>query len=130
MKLLNKIFVLLIFILFYKQNIAQNTYECTSPNQFLENIYSLENNLIIDTQLKKDFVKKHIENAVNLPTIKDLKAYTDSLDRKRPIFIYCSTNVRSSKAAELLLEYGFLYVYVLSGGLDNWIELGLPIVEK
>jgi sulfur-carrier protein adenylyltransferase/sulfurtransferase len=54
----------------------------------------------------------------NLP-LEELSQHLYSLEQGAPILVYCQRGIRSTAAAELLLEAGFTQVYNLQGGLDN-----------
>lgn len=124
-------FLFIVFtLLLVKTHMAQPRYELVKANVFFENIYNIYNNLLVDAQPTKDFEKKHIDKAINLPNKKRLIAYIDTINTNTPILIYCLSDVRSREAAKFLYEKGFCNVYVLQGGLSAWIEKGYPVISK
>ena len=52
---------------------------------------------------------------------------TSSLDKGKPVLVYCKAGSRSSKAANVLLENGFSKVYNLEGGITAWNGAGKPL---
>lgn len=86
--------------------------------------------VLIDVRTPMEFRHKRIRDAINLPSSKDLFNYTDSLSKITHIFLYCSTDYRSRRAAELLYEKGFRNLYNLEGGLAAWKKDGMPIENK
>lgn len=63
----------------------------------------------------------HIAGSLNIP-LSDLPGRIGELRelQQRPIVIVCRTDVRSAKAAALLLAEGFRHVDVLRGGMTGW----------
>lgn len=50
-----------------------------------------------------------------------------TLDRARPVVVYCATGYRSQVAASVLCAAGFPDVSDLLGGYDAWAGAGLPV---
>lgn len=48
------------------------------------------------------------------------------LAKDKPVFVYCRSGGRSSRAAQILLSLGFSEVYNLKGGITEWTRAGLP----
>ncbi len=48
-------------------------------------------------------------------------------DSKTPIVVYCCTGKRSILAAQRLKEMGYQNVKSLEGGIQKWVEMGLPL---
>jgi len=72
---------------------------------------------VVDIRDAKDFGESHIPGAINI-SINDLdKLY---LDKKQTIIVVCSHGIRSIAAAEKLKELGFITVYNLKEGYDNY----------
>ena len=46
------------------------------------------------------------------------------------IILICKTGTTSSKSAGELKKQGFTNVNVLSGGMTNWIQSGMPLVKN
>jgi len=55
-----------------------------------------------------------------------LPSEADSLDRDRPIVFYCRSGSRSAMAADAFAAAGY-DAHNLDGGLEAWVEAGLPI---
>jgi len=43
------------------------------------------------------------------------------------VIVICNHGIRSAQAVELLQQKGFTEVYNLDGGMQAWIEAGLPV---
>ena len=76
---------------------------------------------LIDVRTPEEFVKGHIENALNIDfNSPDFSAQISKLDKEQDLLIYCSAGGRSSKAASLMESMGFKKIYELKEGYRNW----------
>lgn len=86
--------------------------------------------LILDVRNPDEFTGPlgHLAGARLIP-LPELASRIGELEgfRERPIVVNCKAGGRSNKAAELLIQAGFLDVHSLSGGMGRWNELGYPI---
>ena len=46
------------------------------------------------------------------------------------VILICSSGTNSSKAAGDLMKQGYTNVNVLSGGIMNWVQSGMPLVKN
>jgi uncharacterized membrane protein YdjX (TVP38/TMEM64 family) len=88
-----------------------------------------EDQLLLDVRSAEDFVgeKGHIDKAINLP-LEELESRREELSDylERPVLIVCTTDRRSSKAAQKLAKEGFTDVHVVKGGMTDWNQNGYP----
>lgn len=56
----------------------------------------------------------------------DLPAHVDSIDRHRPVVLYCRSGARSAIATAALRQAGF-QAHNMAGGMLDWAAAGLPI---
>jgi rhodanese-related sulfurtransferase len=56
----------------------------------------------------------------------ELASRAESIDRDRPVVFYCRTGSRSAMAAQAFGSSGY-EAYNLAGGLEAWVEGGLPL---
>lgn len=83
---------------------------------------------IIDVRTSEEFSDGHIVNAVNMDvTSDDFEAKIASLDKEKPVMVYCKSGGRSAKAAAILRDNGFKQVYDLDGGMIGWNAASKPI---
>lgn len=75
---------------------------------------------VVDVQPAEEYSKSHLFNARNIIYNKDFRNNLDSLDKDRPVAIYCTSGKVSPEAAEILKEAGFKNIYVLEGGIRKW----------
>lgn len=91
-----------------------------------------EDFVLLDVRSAADFAgeKGHIAGALNIP-LEELAARQGELDARRdqPVLLVCTTDRRSSKAAEQLAAAGFAGVKVVQGGMTAWREHGWPVVS-
>ncbi|RYY62505.1 MAG: thioredoxin, partial [Chitinophagaceae bacterium] len=52
-----------------------------------------------------------------------------SLNKSKPLYVYCLSGVRSAQAAEWLQKEGF-NTYTLAGGINAWKKQGLPLANE
>ncbi|MQP25817.1 rhodanese-like domain-containing protein [Flavobacterium sp. LMO8] len=76
---------------------------------------------LVDVRTLGEYSEGHIENAVNMDvTADDFDAKVASLDKEKPVMVYCKLGGRSSKAATRLKELGFKNIIDLEGGITSW----------
>ena len=76
---------------------------------------------LVDVRSNEDFKKESIPTAQNIdyfsPTFLD---DIESLDKTKPVFVYCNTGKRSAKCAKKMVDAGFTKIYDLDGGISKW----------
>ena len=78
------------------------------------------NVLILDVRTEDEFSEGHIEGAILLPLDMLRKMAEDIIvSDSQAVLVYCRSGRRSSEAAEILTEMGFLNVYDF-GGILSW----------
>jgi rhodanese-related sulfurtransferase len=85
--------------------------------------------IVIDVREPEEFLKGHIENAINTP-LGNLPAHLSKLEahKNKPVLIACQTGTRSASAGKILTKAGFEQVFVITGGMQAWEnEYKLPI---
>ncbi|MFI3186966.1 MAG: rhodanese-like domain-containing protein [Methylococcaceae bacterium] len=85
--------------------------------------------IVIDVREPEEFLKGHIENAINTP-LGNLSTHLPKLEanKHKAVLIACQTGTRSASAGKLLTKAGFEQVFVISGGMQAWVnDYKLPI---
>ncbi len=85
--------------------------------------------IVIDVREPEEFLKGHIENAINTP-LGNLPTHLPKLEanKHKPVLIACQTGTRSASAGKLLTKAGFDQVFVITGGMQAWVnDYKLPI---
>jgi len=83
---------------------------------------------ILDVRTAKEFEKEHIKDAINIDINEDnFVQEISSLDKSKPVFVYCLAGSRSSNAASVLKDNGFKNIYELDGGMLAWLKTSKPV---
>lgn len=87
-----------------------------------------DNTVVIDVREPNEFLKSHIENAINIPLDK-LEEKLPSLEKHKthPLIVVCQTGARSVPACKTLTKADFALVFHMQGGMQSWEENKLPI---
>lgn len=116
--------LLLLFIFFYVQPLlAQDStaFVVIEPVEYKQQIS--EKVQLIDVRTSEEFAEGHIEGADNIDFLAEgfLTKFKD-YKKDEPLYIYCRSGNRSSKAAKKLSEAGFEKIIDLKGGFLAWKE--------
>ena len=86
---------------------------------------------IVDVRTTRSFAAQHIPGALRM-TIDEVHEQLANLPRDREIVLYCTcpNEASAARVARVLMDRGFTRVRPLEGGLDCWIEAGLPVDEE
>ena len=96
--------------------------------EFSEKIKVNPGGQIIDVRTPEEYSKGHLENAVNIDwNGNNFEKTSGSLDKTKPVFVYCLSGSRSSAAVNKLRSEGFGEVYELKGGIMKWRGANLPL---
>ncbi len=98
-----------------------------AANDFSEKIKEQPSAPIVDVRTPEEFIKGHLVNAKNIDwNNTDFDTKIATLDKSKPVFIYCLSGGRSSSAATKMRNDGFKEVYELTGGIMKWRAANLP----
>lgn len=104
-----------------------NQFESISPLIAVTKMNS-DNVTIIDVRENQEFIKSHIENAVNMPLDKlEQQLATLEKHKNHPVIVTCQTGARSVPASKTLTKAGFTQVFNMLGGMQSWEDNKLPI---
>ncbi|WP_374957461.1 rhodanese-like domain-containing protein [Gilvibacter sp.] len=80
---------------------------------------------LVDVRTGQEFLEGHLKNSHNIcVTDDDFAEKAATLDKDKPVYVYCKKGGRSARAAEILKEMGFKKIYDLEGGIVLWEESG------
>lgn len=84
---------------------------------------------LIDVRTPAEFNEGYIENAknINFASPSFAKDIT-TLDKDKPVIIYCRSGNRSGKSVQDFINAGFTKIYDFNGGILEWKSEGLPLV--
>lgn len=99
----------------------------TTLSQWLEEGVAIE---LIDVRELGEWQTGYIDGARHIPKSDLLtEAIWQSLDKQKPIVLYCKSGVRSYHALLALKSHGFSALYNLTGGILAWVGEGQPILK-
>lgn len=132
MKTLLKIVVLILMLSSCNNNKAQQSksiIENIDAKTFKEFV-DAGNGIILDVSTPDEVSDGYINNASTINLYDDdFIAKINLIQKDKQIYAYCKSGGRSSKAAKLMKKNGFSKVYNLIGGIDEWENMGYPIVK-
>ena len=118
------------FLLISCNSSTEGKIEMVSPLQVYDAVHSEESMQLVDVRTEEEYEVSHLKNAQNIcVTSDDFREKVTSLDKQKPVYVYCRSGKRSSRAAKILIELGFTKVYDLQGGHQNWEKEGLESVK-
>jgi rhodanese-related sulfurtransferase len=85
---------------------------------------------LVDVRTPEEVAEGKIEGAQNID-FRDpkFKEEISTLDKNKPVVVYCGAGGRSGKTSALLQELGFKEIYDLSGGFTQWKAESFPVVN-
>jgi rhodanese-related sulfurtransferase len=84
--------------------------------------------VVIDLRNPDSYARGHIVNARNMQH-DELDTRAKSLDKSKPVVAVCDNGISSTRAVKALREQGFETVFGLKGGMNGWMQAGLPVVS-
>jgi thioredoxin len=106
---------------------SQGTETNLPATEFAQKIKEQPSAPIVDVRTPEEFSKGHLQNARNIDwNGDDFGKQISTLDKTKPVFVYCLSGGRSSSAASQMRSEGFKQVYELKGGIMKWRGANLP----
>ena len=118
------LFVSLLIFLFY--------YEGQKGGRRVDNleatrIINKDNGVVVDLRTASEFSQGHLVNAINvLPENIIEQINTLNTNKDAQVLLVCKTGSTSKKVSLLLKKEGYENINILSGGMLNWSNSGLP----
>ena len=123
---MNRIVILLLIFIFSCELLNSPEINIISESDFNE--LQDSDYTLIDVRTQDEFDLGHIDGAINLDFYSEtFQNDILSLPKNETIVLYCRTNNRSSKTANILKENGFKEISVLEGGITEWVKNGNDI---
>ena len=84
--------------------------------------------IILDLRSADEYRQGHIEGArsVNYYAT-NFQRMVSLLDRDATILLYCQKGRQSTLALRAMTKLGFSRMYILDGGIAEWVRAGLPL---
>lgn len=94
----------------------------------MEELLNLEDVQLVDVRTPSEYNEGHVPNAQNINFYdENFDEQIETLDKSKPIIVYCKSGGRSAKCASKLIEKGFEKIYDLEGGFSQWKFKGLTV---
>ena len=123
---MNRIVVLSLIFIFSCELLNSPEINIISESDFVE--IQDSDYTLIDVRTQDEFDLGHIDSAINLDFYSDtFQNEILSLPKNEKIVLYCRTNNRSSKTATILKENGYKDIFVIRGGITEWVKNGNDI---
>ncbi|AEA44874.1 rhodanese-like domain-containing protein [Fluviicola taffensis] len=102
-----------------------------SPSNFNDSIQNRGIQLL-DVRTSNEYNQGHIKDAFQADwnSSDQFKERVLSLDKNKPVYVYCLAGSRSSAAQKWLIKEGFKTVVNLKGGINAWNLEDLPLEGK
>ncbi len=86
---------------------------------------------LIDVRTWGEFMGSHLKNAKWMDFYKpDFAAQLTTLDKTKPVYLYCHSGNRSYQTLLKLKSMGFTEIYDLDGGITSWYSNNLPTTRN
>ncbi len=124
------VLALLMVVIMLVLHEARKSGPSVSPQQAI-NLINSEQGVFVDLRDSADFKQGHIVEALHIPATK-LAARMAELDKykDKPLVLVCKMGQQSAAAGKQLNAAGFGRVYKMTGGMMEWINLQLPVINK
>lgn len=90
--------------------------------------------IIIDSRKKTEYIKGHIEGAINILNTELLREDLEIIapDRTQALLFYCNgvRCLRSSDSINKVVNWGYTNIFWFRGGWNEWTEKRLPVVTE
>ena len=121
-----RIAILSLFLTFSCDYLSPTDINFISDSDFIE-MQEIDY-ILLDVRTPDEFSSGYIKNAINLDFYSEtFQNDILSIDKNLSIVLYCRTNNRSTKTANILKENGFKEISVLEGGINDWVKNGNDI---
>jgi rhodanese-related sulfurtransferase len=87
--------------------------------------------VILDVRTPGEFAEGYIEGARMIDFQGgSFETEIASLDKNATYAVYCRSGNRSGQAVKIMQDAGFLNLYNLEGGVIDWANQGMPLVNN
>ena len=123
---MNRIVILFLIFIFSCEQLNPSEINFISDSDLIE-MQEIEY-ILLDVRTPDEFSSGFIKKAKNLDFYSEtFQNDLLSIDKSLPVVLYCRTNNRSTKTANILKQNGFKEISVLEGGITEWVKRGNDI---
>jgi len=99
-----------------------------STDDFEKKYNETPNAQLVDVRTTGEYGGGHLPKAKNLDYKNpDFTEKMETLDKTKPVFVYCLSGGRSAEAAKTMRQNGFKEVYEMGGGYLKWTNKMKPV---
>ncbi len=95
----------------------------------LKEIQKINHTQIVDLRGASEYKTAHIKGTENV-FIGTLEKNLDKIKKDQAVVIHCQSGDRAAIGYSLLAKHGFKNIKNYSGGMDEWVNTGNPIVSE
>jgi len=109
---------------------AQNpaTYVTLDVRAAYEQVSASEDAQFVDVRQPDEWAATGVPAGARLISLAQLEQRAPAeLARDKPVYVICNSGNRSRVAAEVLIRLGYSQVYNVDGGIQAWLQAGLPV---
>lgn len=113
-----------------QQSTNQESIAETIDAENFERLFIEKGGQLLDVRTEYEYQNQnHLKNAVNINIDGNNfgEEALNSLDKNKPVFVYCAAGGRSKLAMDSLNKMGFTEIYNLKGGITNWKAAGKAV---
>ena len=123
---MNRIVILFLIFIFSCEQLNPSEINFISDSDLIE-MQEIDY-ILLDVRTPDEFSSGFIKKAKNLDFYSEtFQNDLLSINKRLPVVLYCRTNNRSTKTANILKENGFKEISVLEGGITDWVKNGNDI---
>ncbi|MEA5461398.1 thioredoxin domain-containing protein [Arcicella sp. LKC2W] len=132
----NNICSIIFFAIVYFANTLIGFSQVLSIDDFEKKYAEMPSAQLVDVRTTGEYGGGHLPKSQNIDyRSTDFTQKIQTLDKTKPVFVYCLSGGRSSEAANIMKQNGFSQVYEMGGGYLKWTTKmkpveGVKIVEK
>ncbi len=117
-------------LVLFIRNETQRGGQAVSAQQ-LVNLVNQAGAVVVDVRDAKEYSSGHIVDAINIP-FSSLDSRWEELKKyqKKHLIVACKMGQHSNAAGSLLRKHGFEHVLKLTGGMMEWRNQSLPVVNS
>lgn len=83
---------------------------------------------LLDVRTAQEYAQEHIAGAKNIDIFsEDFDQQLETLDKSKPVYVYCRSGRRSSNAMARMKSAGFTEIHNLKGGIMAWQSAGKSV---
>lgn len=105
--------------------------ETIPVEQFEKKLAQMPGAQLVDVRTPGEYSNGHLKGAVNMNVNGDnYEQQFNTLDKSKPVFVYCRSGGRSGNAAKKMQNMGFKEIYNMDGGITSWESAGKSVVTN